>query len=507
MTPRTFAGGWYADCLPDGSFAVLFEGSHIETHLGRVELPTVSLDIEREDNVLYLRIWSGDVFKIAGQSHRGQGNVEWRSDTRAWRIVGPSYGVNPVLYDRQGNLHTGAPHFGSQGLRHLDDSGMIVTGDQTYADPALKLWEYTKQGDIWIGQGENYGAEGIRESDHVVRRLILEGHGPKGTTFIRFTRDGDSCALAAWQQGVGAQLLWFNASEWASFPAVTQPEPKPKPEPEPEPKPRPEPMEAPNRFRHVQELATHYPALVTNFHEGWGQFIQHALLMLNFVDPGEWGHVAKTAGEGQYTPPGFEPRDVNGHRITGFSQDAIFHKPSHTQIDILSGGQFDKNGDPNPNIDPNRVPQWDVIPREHYRPNNPWMAPVPISGAEPDPNPKPGPVPQPGPVDPLYAALKPALATLTTAMKQLQSVPGPTSTEVVKEVIKEVIVEKDRSHPSYDEVQAMAGAVNAAYREAQKVKPKRDLSPSEIAHLAWRYTFEDYTVDQLVQEARERAAG
>jgi hypothetical protein len=135
-------------------------------------------------------------------------------------------------HGRQGQviINTGAA--GSQGYRYIDSNGNPVSGDATYADPARQLWEYTTQGDITIGQG-GWSAEGLRGSD---RRVIVQGSAPKGTTFIRFNRDGDACAVAA-IQGHGAELRWFDASEWPSFPFLDPEQPPSDPPVEPEPEP------------------------------------------------------------------------------------------------------------------------------------------------------------------------------------------------------------------------------------------------------------------------------
>lgn len=107
-------------------------------------------------------------------------------------------------------------------------------------------------------------------------------------------------------------------------------------------------------------------------------------------------HICKTAGEGQYTPPGFQPRTVNGlngqpYVITGVSHDAIW----------CDGKQFDTLGKANdsnaPIFEPDgspmiAVPAWNEIPQQYWRPNNP---PLP-AGDEPSPPQPPSSVPYPG---------------------------------------------------------------------------------------------------------------
>jgi hypothetical protein len=129
----------------------------------------------------------------------------------------------------------------------------------------------------------------------------------------------------------------------------------------------------PDRWADLQALASqHGHLLQTNTFESCGEFIQHVLVGLN--DP-DWGHVGKTAGEYQHTPHGFSPQWVDGHLVTGFSHDVIWHLPSNMQVDII--GNAGANSDPNPAIWGPAQVYWGEIPREYYRINNPWLPTVP----------------------------------------------------------------------------------------------------------------------------------
>jgi hypothetical protein len=101
-------------------------------------------------------------------------------------------------------------------------------------------------------------------------------------------------------------------------------------------------------------------------------------------------HICKSAGEGQYTPPGFEPRTVTGldgkpYVITGVSHDAIW--VDGIQVDTLAKANDSQEpifeADGSPMI---AVPVWNEIPRQSWRPNNPPLPPI---GHEPVPVPKP----------------------------------------------------------------------------------------------------------------------
>lgn len=112
-------------------------------------------------------------------------------------------------------------------------------------------------------------------------------------------------------------------------------------------------------------------------------------------------HVCKTEGEGQYTPPGFNPRTVKGmdgkdYIVTGVSHDAIWCEGEQFDT-IASGNDADRKIYQGPNgasFDPSAGPQivgspsWNAIPEKYWRPQNPPLR-------EGDGMPVPVPVPQP----------------------------------------------------------------------------------------------------------------
>lgn len=112
-----------------------------------------------------------------------------------------------------------------------------------------------------------------------------------------------------------------------------------------------------------QVAASSQPLLQANTNATCFEFTARVLSRLGPT----WGHVGKTRGEGQYTPPnaGF-PRQVGNFTITGVSHDAI--TDGVRQFDILGNG----NDGPEPLGSPAR-PQAGEIPREFHRPNNPFI--------------------------------------------------------------------------------------------------------------------------------------
>lgn len=98
--------------------------------------------------------------------------------------------------------------------------------------------------------------------------------------------------------------------------------------------------------------------------------------------------VCKSPGEGQYVPPGFQPRSVVGldgrtYQCSGVSHDAIWSDGQ--QFDTIGGAN---DGD-QPIFNPNGTqlvgqPVWNAIAPHHWRPNNP-----PLKEGAPTPTPLP----------------------------------------------------------------------------------------------------------------------
>ena len=97
-------------------------------------------------------------------------------------------------------------------------------------------------------------------------------------------------------------------------------------------------------------------------------------------------HVCKKAGEGQYTPPGFTPREMTGfdgktYICTGVSHDAIWC--NGLQFDTIASGNdsdrkiYSTDEKPGWSFDPNAGPQitasaaWNPVPKEYWRAWNP----------------------------------------------------------------------------------------------------------------------------------------
>lgn len=133
----------------------------------------------------------------------------------------------------------------------------------------------------------------------------------------------------------------------------------------------------------ARKVNAKYPHLLqTNINATCSQFVDYLLVELKAAGRDAY-RMCKTAGEGQYIPPGFQPRTVIGldgkpYVCTGISHDAIWCDGQ--QYDTIARG----NDSPDP-IGMTGEPVWNAIPEHLWRPQNP-----PLKGGAPVP-----PVPQP----------------------------------------------------------------------------------------------------------------
>ncbi|MEY4386603.1 MAG: hypothetical protein RLY20_1886 [Verrucomicrobiota bacterium] len=141
----------------------------------------------------------------------------------------------------------------------------------------------------------------------------------------------------------------------------------------------------------VRQVDQQFPALLQqNVAASCYQFVVKVIAALRAQGHQAY-HVCKTSGEGQYVPPGFQPRVMKGldgkdYTITGVSHDALW----------CDGLQFDTVAQGNDSPDPigmPGIPVWNAIPQQYWRPQNP---PLVGDGTTP--------VPQP-PVMPSYEAI------------------------------------------------------------------------------------------------------
>lgn len=140
----------------------------------------------------------------------------------------------------------------------------------------------------------------------------------------------------------------------------------------------------------ARQIDAQYPALLqTNIASTCSQFADYLVAALR-AQGHEAYRMCKSPGEGQYTPPGFVPRDVIGidgktYRCSGISHDAIWCNGK--QYDTIGQGNDSDHPIFHPDGSPMRgVPTWNAIPPQFWRPNNPPLKEGAVT---------PGPVPPP----------------------------------------------------------------------------------------------------------------
>jgi hypothetical protein len=255
MRREQIDGAWYCDSTPDGATLVLLKNRHLLFSGTVVDLPPGNL------NLLYPRL-SEAVTMFAGVGH--QDDQAWEWILGKWQQRGPAFGPNACIYDAAGNLNIvrgPGTITGSQGWRYLADDGHLVTCDETYADPARRIWEYTTHGDVTVGQGGDgpHGEDPCIVLIDGTRRLLEAGT----CRFIRFRRHGGLCSIC-FVKPEGAVFIWATRAELAALPlAESAPIPGPSvPTPgTPEPPPMPDYPLPEAVYNVVLRMAKKFPAL------------------------------------------------------------------------------------------------------------------------------------------------------------------------------------------------------------------------------------------------------
>lgn len=329
LTRKEFPGGTYSDARTDGSYAVLMPHSSVLTQEGSLPLPPAEL-AANGIGPLYIRVTESGPFKFAGQSHAGLGTWEWSQF--GWHLLGPACGVSPVIYDLSNVLHISDCSVGSQGWRYIDEiTGKLVTGDATYADKDNKIWEYTRHGNVTVGQGEK-GCIAIRGAD---RRMLEVGD----CRFVRFNRSGDQLSIAMVKLTENKSvIIWLTESELSTFPLETV-DPPPPPVKEicgdkidnngdgridencPVDPPVTEGM--PDHKQLLIDLRKNYPALLNQQQAGE--------LMARLA------YTLRAEGFGLYKKNGGNNCPIPNSSVM-VSCDIILHKPTSTWCDVLGSG-------------------------------------------------------------------------------------------------------------------------------------------------------------------------
>jgi hypothetical protein len=417
MNRKTIEGGWYADALPSGEWAVCrHDGPTVETHLGVLTAP---------DRPLYLRIADAAPFRIAGIRH-GEGSealaalkdrvIEWGASGQEWHTHAfKACGPNGVIYDHAGVLRASdcGPGIGSQGFRYATAAG-LVTGQQTYEPKhGVELHEWTDLGHGYrVGQGPN--DNGAWFYDGQAYYEVVAGNA----RFVRARLAGDrlsiACYIAINGRPPDAVIVWATVDEIrATFPAKASPRlvtPAPSPAPTPAPpmeNPTPMPKEPVSPLPWLESMRSDYPATMTP-----DQCVELLNRAAHAAGNG-WGLLLKSSGN-------------RGARFDGVpcSVDWLVNLPAGVGGDFLIGaGSIDDGPGPAAPSHPT------LEPFDTTR----WVAPIaPVANA-PTPPPTPeSPAPTPQPPVTCQCDLAPVVARLEAVESQLTAlINKPTSNPTV----------------------------------------------------------------------------
>lgn len=310
VTRVAYPGGWYCEAQPGGAIVADIRGSHYETRTGRVEYPS-------NGEALYVRL------RADGGAFVGQG----ATDGQAWEFIGGAwrsadslaFGVSPVIYDRGGNLvvsHGGS--VGSQGFRFVDENGRIWTGDETYADPARHLWEWTARPAARCGQGGD--EEGLQCVLASGRRVRVE---PGINRFVRFNQVGDQLAFCTAKfTERQAVAIWMSVAELNALPTYHIPSHDPGDDPDVEPPPPQLTLQATNEKATVERVIRAHPEIDTTIDDDVvrGRILDYVLAEL---DSPPWGRKA---------------RNKDGSRKNGDALVYLRTDGRYEIYDVISGG-------------------------------------------------------------------------------------------------------------------------------------------------------------------------
>lgn len=196
MRTLSLAGAWYAAALPNGEHAELYRDVRIGTSRGDVTLPIGDQPLFLDSGVI------DGALCVAGQSHAGNGLLLW--DGAKWRTPGViAFGETPVVFGvddevlsavsgdaiahyrvRSGVLYYTAAALGVDGLRAVLEDGTIIRGNNTRADPARVIGEFTTWGDVTVGQS-GFSCVALHGGK---RYVLVTGAQPGGCRAIRLKR-------------------------------------------------------------------------------------------------------------------------------------------------------------------------------------------------------------------------------------------------------------------------------------------------------------------------------
>lgn len=277
MFNRQFANSWYSEAYPNGNYVV--------TSFLQKILTINNIPVPIGKDLLWTRM--SPAGKVAGQDHDGLFNFEYVNNQLIQR--NRSFSVNPLIYKGEQLIEValGDSH---QGWRYIDDSGALISGDASFADPSRVIGEYTTHGDITVGQSGFNVVALYNNKRHIINAV--------GASAIRFNRQGNDLAIAYYNTpSQTAFIHWLNTSELVLLPEHHLGQPPVIPPEKPPIEPPKMPVE--NAAADLNEFHIQY-GIVQNTDEAKTEFCRQFVGWLNGKrGTNRWGQKAR---EGVNTP-------------------------------------------------------------------------------------------------------------------------------------------------------------------------------------------------------------
>jgi len=230
---------WYCDADATGRRVILYPEGEIWRAVppqpGRIETEIGDVPFCPGGNALFVRL--GPIGHFAAAGHRDDHAWEWDGWIYQWVDRGPRFGNRSVIYDRAGSLIINAGQHPPTGLRFVDVANRTWTADETMADPANKIWEWTRltapdgSDPLIIGQGGEgpHGEDSLVAIYRGIRRRLCDGC----CRFINGDRQDSRISIAWVQEDTHqAKIRFLTLDELAQF-AEDQSYDPPPPEPKP----------------------------------------------------------------------------------------------------------------------------------------------------------------------------------------------------------------------------------------------------------------------------------
>lgn len=448
-----------------------------------------------------------------------------RNQIVVYSWLGHEIGLFDVAGQRVGTLPVSAERHGSsQGIRYIDDEGKPVLADDSHAKEigGRTVRDYVERGPWTVGQSiVVYGVDVLGPA----RFTCLHGNA----LFPRAAVSGDALVVLKIDNGVHLEAFTppyptvLDSVEQPPAPPVPEPQ---KPDPTPVPEPRPDvnpldfpPLDAdgrvvessrrtlrdlnkPGRYWTTDQWKERFFRLLTQYGIQNDPTSEYGMSVID-VPLVQAGAQPQRGSDGRWSGRIYLPSEPPSKDAVQEAAAALSRAtPEQREAWLKEGGRYHDVywWDFQRVVDLTEHPwggRWTWIVRNDPGPPS-GVGPQPEPQPEPQPPPSPGPQPDPKPGPVVRPELVRYVAGLRQFADELAKLPAPTPQPQPSPEPQPCPLPHVTEGPSYDEMMRMAEAVRKAHG-------RKALPPDFMAHLVWRFLNENYSVEQLVAEVKERA--